>query len=491
LFIKNKISNLSIKSLPLPDKFFIFIKGDINHIKLRVKINQRVLRGQPLFFSNDFNVPMHAPTSGWIEDISFNSNSSKKYKNNIKIIVASDYLDQWIKLKPIQNYKKYTPEKLIKIINNSGIVGLGGGEFSSAKKLIFSINKVNTLIVNAVESEPYITSDNCLINNYTHEILTGCKIISWITKIKLVLIAIQEDSLESISKIQSVIENEPLFKICILKKKYPGGSSKVLIKSLTGKETPYGKHSIDIGYLVFNVATIFSIKRAIVNGEPLTERIVTFLGEKKFLSGNFWIRVGTPIKYFLTDNKLKKCFIASIFLGGPFMGKRIYDMNYSVLKSTNCISIFFKKEQYQKIHEEICIRCSYCSSVCPVNLLPQQLYWYSKNKNHKQTKKHYILDCIECKACEKVCPSYIPLVKYFKQEKIFLKNNILEDNRKKIALIRFKEREKRLLIMKKTIDINYDNVFSTEKKDKNIHDINRNIRRRIVEEAIERMQAKK
>lgn len=130
-----------LKSLPLPDKFFIFVKGNFCNKKLRIKINQQVLRGQPLIFSDNFDVPIHAPTSGLIENIYFNSDPIKK---NIKIVVSSDYRDKWIRLNPIKNYTKHTPEKLIKIIHQSGIVGLGGGQFSSAKKLMLSINKVHT-----------------------------------------------------------------------------------------------------------------------------------------------------------------------------------------------------------------------------------------------------------------------------------------------------------------------------------------------------------
>ncbi|QIQ42158.1 MAG: electron transport complex subunit RsxC [Buchnera aphidicola (Microlophium carnosum)] len=498
-FKKKQSSNLSLKSLPLPDKFSVLIKNNCCDTTLRVKLHEKVLRGQPLVFGNIVNVPVHAPTSGVIENIHFDSHPVEKYKNSIRIIISSDYLDKWIRLKKIKNYKEYTPEKLIKIIYQSGIVGLGGGQFSSAKKLMLSLNKTHTLIVNAVESEPYITADNCLIYNHIDEILIGCKIICWITKIKIVLIAIQEDSIQSILKIYNFIKNESLFKIRIIKKKYPGGSSKVLIKSLTGKEIPHKKHSIDIGYLIFNVATIFSIKKAIVNGEPLTERVITFLGDKNFLSGNFWVRIGTPIKYFLTKNTLNKHFLESVYLGGPFMGKRIDNINYSILKKTNCIFIKSTKEEYKNIPEQICIRCSYCSHVCPVNLLPQQLYWYSKTNNHEQTKKHYILDCIECKACEKVCPSHIPLVKYFKKEKTILKTIKLENDRKKISLIRFKKREKRLLDNKRIsnmdhkndILVKHSNLFLMRQKDEKSNNIKKDMRKKIIQDAIERMQSKK
>ncbi|AHG60255.1 Rnfc [Buchnera aphidicola str. G002 (Myzus persicae)] len=445
-----------------------------------------------MILDDQINVPIHAPTSGQIEEISFYTDPLDPHKKNIKIVILSDYLDQWIRLQPIKNYKKYNSKELIQIIHKSGIVGLGGGQFSSAKKLMLSVNKVHTLIVNAVESEPYITSDNCLINNYIDEILKGCEIISWISNIKKVLIAIQEDKIEAISKIYKYIENRLSFKICIIKNKYPGGSSKVLIKSLTGKEIPHGKHSIDIGYLVFNVATIYAIKRAILNGEPLTERIITILGSKHFLSGNFWTRIGTPIKYFLNNQKYKIPLDTTVYLGGPFMGKKVNDLNYSILKNTNCISIQFKKKQNKSIIEQGCIRCGYCSTVCPVNLLPQQLYLYSKNGHHEKSKRYDILDCIECKACEKVCPSSIPLVNYFKMEKNIIKNIELENHLKKISFFRFKKREARLLNTQRFVNkFNKNSIERIISKYEKSDDIKKNIRKKQVQDAIERMKNKK
>jgi len=393
-------------------------------------------------------------------------------------VILSDNLDKWIRLKPIENYKKHTSEKLIKKIYQSGVVGLGGAQFSSAKKLILSMNKVHTLIVNAVESEPYIMADNCLINNYANDILIGCKIVSWISHIKIVLIAIQEDNIKSISKISNLIKNNSLFKICIIKKKYPGGSSKVLLKTLTGQEIPYHKHAVDVGYLIFNVATIYAIKRAIIHGEPLTERIITILSDKKFLSGNFLIRIGTPIKFFLNNQIYEKNFDINIRVGGPFMGKKISDLNHSVLKNTNFISIQFKKEKNKNLVNYNCIRCGYCSNVCPINLLPQQILLYSKSNNHEKSHKHHVLDCIECKACEKVCPSYIPLVKFFKKEKVILNNINLENNLKKMFLFRFQKREERLLNQKKIVN------------NKNANNLEKKSRKELVYAAIERMKEK-
>ncbi|ANZ22353.1 electron transporter RnfC [Buchnera aphidicola (Diuraphis noxia)] len=472
------------------------IKGNFSDKQIRVKVNQKILRGQPLIFGNDNIVPVHSPTSGWIKDISFSSDFTENKKKILKIVVVPDYLDQWIRLKPIQNYKQYTSEKLIKKIYQSGVVGLGGAEFSSAKKLMLAMNKAHTLIVNAVESEPYITADYCLINNHFSDILIGCKIICWINSIKIVLIAIQEDKIESILKISHLIKNDSLFKICIIKKKYPGGSSKILVKALTGQEIPYNQHSIDIGYLVFNVATIYAIKQSVIDGKPLTERIITILSDRDFLSGNFWTRIGTPIKHFLSNQVDEKNLDLSVYLGGPFMGKKINNLNYSILKTNNFIFFRFNTIQYKNTINYHCIRCDYCSNVCPVNLLPQQIYLYAKNNIHEKTRKYNVLDCIECKACEKVCPSYIPLVKFFTEEKNILKNINIEKNFKKSSFLRFKKREERLLAQKKFIN-NKDKYLLNENKTKSMHVkhqyINiaeKNQRKEIVAAAIARIKQK-
>ncbi|WP_295164886.1 electron transport complex subunit RsxC [uncultured Buchnera sp.] len=463
--IKKDPREYFLNYLPHPEKFFIYI--EYSHFKknrLRVKVGQEVLCGQPLTFGNNLIVPVHSPTSGWIKNIYFNPKSSDKNPEKIKIVILSNHLNKWIRLKTIKNYKKYTPKNLIKIIYQSGIVGLGGAQFPSFKKLMLSINKVHTLIVNGIESEPCITADYCLMQNYIDEILIGCEIIAWISKVKDILIVIQEDKTELILKIQKIIENKQLFKLCIIKKKYPGGSSKILIKSLTGKEIPYGKHSIDIGYLIFNVATIYAIKRSIINGEPLIKRIITVYNkDKNILSKNFWVKIGTPVHFLLNYLKIDSNLNTLIYSGGVFMRYLIVNLNYSIQKNMNCIYIKNNKKNKKKI-EYPCINCGYCVNACPVNLLPQEMFLYCKNSNNQKLKQLNILDCIECKICEKVCPSNIPLVKYFRIGKKIQKNIDIENNRKKLFSSLFRKREKRLLIEKK-ISYSKDQISNIKKLD--------------------------
>ncbi|WP_367682239.1 electron transport complex subunit RsxC [Buchnera aphidicola] len=494
--LKNNPEEYFLNYFPNPKEFYIYIKYD--HFKknnLRVQVGQKVLCGQPLIFGSNKTVPVHSPTSGWIKNIDFDSNISNTNQKKIKIIILSDYLDNWIRLKTIKNYTKYSPTKLIKIIDQSGIIGLGGGGFSSAEKLRLSLNKVHTLIVNAVESDPCITADYCLIKNCIHEILIGCKIVAWISKVKCILIAIQEDKLELILKIQNLIKDISLFKICILKKKYPGGSSKILIKSLIGIDIPSGKHSLDLGYLIFNITTIYAIKRSIINGEPLIHRIITFHNEdKKVFSKNFFIKIGVPIDFILNYLKIDiKNKI--IYSGGVFMKDIITNSDYSIQKNTNCIYI---KKKDKKIIEYPCINCGYCVELCPVNLLPQEIFIYCKSSDSQKLKKLHFLDCIECKICEKVCPSNIPLVKYFIDQKKIESSINLEKKRKELFSYLFKKREKRLLSEKKIfssenqlINIKKTNIYS-EIKDLSKQSIinKKNIRKKMLKDAIKRAKIK-
>ncbi|XBC40492.1 MAG: electron transport complex subunit RsxC [Buchnera aphidicola (Nurudea ibofushi)] len=395
-----------------------------------------VFRGQVLALGNDDIAPIHSPTSGTISSISKNKFNFYSGKYFGVIVIKSDGRDAWGHRVFRKNYKDISINTFIKLIYDHGIIGLGGSGFLSSKKIEFSIGKVHTLLINAAESEPYVQSDDCLMQNFYKEIAEGCQIIACILKIESVVIAIEDDKKLAFIKIKNAIKSFPNFKIRKIKNKYPSGSSKQLIKTLFNKEVPLGKRSISLGILIFNVSTIFYIKRAILNSEPLIERIITLSDAQLLYQKNVLVRIGTPISYILSKFNIKN---SSIILGGPITGFIIDDLNFPILKTTSSI-LKFKSDFVENLLELPCIRCTACSKACPMRLLPEQLYFYSKSFDHEKSKRYHINECIECGVCEQVCPSNIPLLTYFKKEKLELKKlefqNDMSKKFKKLFMLR-------------------------------------------------------
>ncbi|XBC38287.1 MAG: electron transport complex subunit RsxC [Buchnera aphidicola (Floraphis meitanensis)] len=441
--MKTSKSSSRLEYIPIPKKIFILVDDIIVlQKKIIVDVGQSVLLGQVLSLGYKHIAPIHSPVSGIVTKI-----SQKKYnfflnKRFSIINIRSDGKDTKIDSILMSNYKKFSPDEIIQLIYNSGVVGLGGAGFLSSKKLQYSIGNAHTLVVNAAESEPYITSDDCLIRNFAQEVIQGCQIIVWILKIKCVLIAIEDDKNIAYIKIKKEIKAFPNYKIYKIKRIYPSGSSKQLIKILFNKEVPLGKHSTSLGIVVFNVSTIFSIKRAVINGEPLIERIVTLSDRRLSYQKNILVRVGTPINYIL-----KKCNINykdnSVVIGGPITGLIIDDLSFPILKTSNnilCLELNFMDNRL----ESPCIRCTACSRTCPMRLLPEQLYFYSKSFDHNKSREYHINECIECGICEQVCPSNIPLLRYFRKEKLKLNEIIFKENMSKKFKKLFISRQSRL-----------------------------------------------
>ncbi|CAL4319303.1 Ion-translocating oxidoreductase complex subunit C [Buchnera aphidicola (Mindarus abietinus)] len=467
LFSKKYLSiNSPLKKSSLPTYLKINLPDIFLHKeRICIESGDFVLRGELLIKGDHLTVPINSPTSGYIKIEYYLDNIKESSFTKIKsIIIYPDKRDSWKKLKFLTDYYNYSSSILINRIYIAGIVGLGGGKFPSFLKLRLSIkHNVKTLIVNGMESDPFISSDSILILEKINEIILGCKIISHILHIKKVIFAISENNLQCIKILEQVILEVSNFSLYILPSIYPLGSSKLLIKKIFGIEIPKNFRSFNIGIIVHNVGTIYAIKRSIINGEVFTQRVVTVTGISSLIKkGNVWIRIGTPIKYIIDTFCVTNKRIKNILINGSIMGMEINKNIESYISAeTNCVAIFFRIKNSSKIIEKECIFCSKCSEVCPINLLPQKLYWYIKEENHIKTKEYNINSCIECKSCELVCPSNISLVKYYKKEKKIVQKKDREELFTKQLKTRFKEHNTRKLIDKRNI-----NFFSINKKHK-------------------------
>ncbi|HCC09287.1 MAG TPA: electron transport complex subunit RsxC, partial [Atlantibacter hermannii] len=272
----------------------------------------------------------------------------------------------------------------------------------------------------------------------------GIRILAWILKPREVLIGIEDNKPQAISMLRAVLCHEHGITLRVIPTKYPSGGAKQLTQILTGKQVPHGGRSSDIGVLMHNVGTAYAVKRAIIDGEPLTERVVTLTGESIARPGNVWARLGTPVRHLLEFGGFCPTSDQLVIMGGPLMGFTLPWLDVPVVKITNCLLAPSSTEMGEPQEEQHCIRCSACADACPADLLPQQLYWFSKGQQHDKATAHNLSDCIECGACAWVCPSNIPLVQYFRQEKAEIRAIQLEEQRAAEAKARFEARQQRL-----------------------------------------------
>jgi len=420
--MKTQSSGVPLRTAPLPDTFVIPLQQHLGpEGELCVNVGEHVLKGQPLTVGRGRTVPVHAPTSGTISAIKPHITAHPSGLAELCVIIQPDGEDRWCERAPVADYRQLPTGELIQRIHQAGIAGLGGAGFPTASKLQGGMNGVETLILNAAECEPYITADDRLMQEHADQVIEGTQILRHLLQPKVTLIGIEDNKPEAIEALKLALRDQPGISLRVIPTKYPSGGAKQLTKILIGKEVPHGKHSSAIGVLMQNVGTAFAIKRAIVDGEPLIERVVTLTGEALSQPGNLWARIGTPVQHLLNFAGFQPQAQQMVVMGGPLMGFTLPALNVPIVKISNCILAPSVSEMAPQEPEQSCIRCGLCVDACPAGLLPQQLYWFSRGEEHEKARKHNLFDCIECGACAFVCPSNIPLVQYYRQEKAEIK----------------------------------------------------------------------
>ncbi|HCD7747362.1 TPA: electron transport complex subunit RsxC [Serratia marcescens] len=443
--MKTQSSGAPLRVAPLPKTFIIPLQQHLGpEGELCVSAGDRVLKGQPLTVGRGRTVPVHAPTSGTVSAITPHITAHPSGLTELCVIIEADGEDRWCERDPVADYRQSPATELIQRIHQAGIAGLGGAGFPTASKLQGGMSGVETLILNAAECEPYITADDRLMQEHADQIIEGTQILQHILQPKVTLIGIEDNKPEAIAALKLALRGQPGIALRVIPTKYPSGGAKQLTKILTGKEVPHGKHSSAIGVLMQNVGTAFAIKRAIVDGEPLIERVVTLTGEAIERPGNLWARIGTPVQHLLDFTGFRPQAQQMVVMGGPLMGFTLPALNVPIVKISNCILAPTVDEMTPQEPEQSCIRCGLCVDACPAGLLPQQLYWFSRGQEHDKARNHNLFDCIECGACAFVCPSNIPLVQYYRQEKAEIKAIDLEAARTAEAKARYEAKLARL-----------------------------------------------
>ncbi|OCY08100.1 electron transport complex subunit RsxC [Aeromonas hydrophila] len=410
---------------------------------LLVRVGDQVKKGQPLTRHDKGRfVPVHASTSGTITAIGHHTVAHPSGLDDLCITLTPDGEDAWGERQGRSDYWNLERGELLERIQQAGIAGLGGAVFPTHSKLDGRGQLTEILIVNGLECEPYITTDDRLMQEYADEIMEGIRVLKHLLKPKLTLIGVEDNKPAAIGELTRHATDEDVL-VKTVPTKYPSGGAKQTIELLTGRQVPKGGRAVDMGIMVLNVATVFAIKRAIIDGEPLISRIVTLTGDAFKKPGNAWVLLGTPVRWLLQRFELQPEADQRVIMGGPMMGFTLPHAMVPVVKATNCLLSPTRAELPPPGPEQACIRCSACADACPANLLPQELYWYSRAKEYDKAEGLNLFDCIECGACAWVCPSEIPLVQYYKIAKDDIREARAEAEKAERAKQRFEAKQAR------------------------------------------------
>ena len=414
---KHYAQNKPVQIFPAPEVLVVPMQQPIGApCQSLVKKGDTVTMGQKIGDNQGLCVPVHAPVSGVVKAVEMRPHSSGTMV--MSVVIQNDFQDTLcpnIQPREPQQVDALTPQALMDIIREAGIVGMGGAAFPTHVKLSSGIGKVDTIIVNVSECEPYIVADDRLCQEYPRQMISGLQVIMKVLGLNSAHIAIEDNKQAAIKALKWEIDPKTGIVLDVLPAKYPQGAEKQLIQAITGRQVPSGGLPAAVGCAVFNAATCKAIHDAVYDGMPLIRRIVTVSGDIVMEPKNLMVPIGVSYNELLEavghrENPYK------VLAGGPMMGVAQYDLAVPVMKGSNAVTILGQKNKYI-VENARCIRCGKCIEVCPMNLMPVLMYKSLHGSDVEEMQWVNMMDCIECGCCAYTCPAGLPLVLGFRAAK--------------------------------------------------------------------------
>jgi electron transport complex protein RnfC len=419
---KDETAGLPIRQFPFAPLLIVPLSQHLGKPAIPVvREGQEVIRGQTIAEPDGFmSVAMHAPASGTIRRITLAPGISGSMVESVYIEPHPASTQEVADGVPCP-VDTATPDEIITAIQQAGVVGLGGAAFPTHVKLKPPEGrKLETLFINGVECEPYLTTDHRVMLEQTDDIFMGIRYLLRATGTEKVIISIEANKQNAAQKLEECCPDDLPVEIRVSPVKYPQGAEKMIFSALLGREVPSGGLPADIEAICCNVATTAEIGRLLPRGRGIQERVVTITGPGVKKKGNYRIPIGTPVRFALETTGVTED-VSRVFMGGPMMGPSVSNLDIPITKGTSGITALTTAETGEATgHKKVypCIHCARCVEACPMFLNPSQLGILAKNEEYEtMAEDFHLMDCFECGACTYVCPSHIPLVQYFRMGK--------------------------------------------------------------------------
>ncbi len=417
---KDATEHKSIRRLPFPAEVIVpLVQHTGAPAKAIVREGQEVVRGEPIAEPGGFvSVPMHAPVTGVVDriDTALAPNGTKVPAIYIKAYPGAS---QEVLYGAPQNIDTMSQADLVKAVQATGVVGLGGAAFPTHVKLSLPEGKkVDTVVVNGCECEPYLTTDHRIMLEHPESVVMGARIIMKAIGASRVIIGTESNKQDAAEALRQAIQPGDPIQVEVVETKYPQGAEKMLIKALVNRDVPSGGLPLEIGVGVFNVATLAQIGELLPKRQGLIERVVTITGPGVKEPGNFMVPLGTPLSFALKFTGFEGS-ARQIVLGGPMMGVSAASLDIPITKGITSILVLTEAQVAECTRKTYpCIRCASCVQACPMHLNPSQLGLLADKREYEDmTERYHLMDCFECGSCAYVCPSNIPLVQKFRVAK--------------------------------------------------------------------------